>query len=286
MNKILIIAAATLTACSVYEGGEGETFDSSADGSDGAESGGDDGPFNVPGAVAELEDPETDPSVVVGPGDPDAPPLEVRPGDIVTLTLPFTAANSNVVGAGVRFGNSGPITVVPIAGAMGQGSGSMQFDLEIPDSVCDDLAQICHDIKCYEFAVTDAGNVSAANIGQIALACGNCDEPSCQDLLPSCQLDCDAQFVAGGDVPETHEVELGASWGTIDFSYNTASQEDRLLVTYQGLLMFDTGCVGSSGTVPLMYSGTDTKITVEVMPNCAANGSTGTVWDFSVSCPS
>lgn len=272
-----------MTACSVYEGGDGDTdfMSMSADSEDGSGS----QIFDVVGAGVSLDDPEIDPSVVIGMSDPDTPPLEVHPGDRITLSIPFTAANSNVVGAGIRFGDGGPIDVVPISGAQGQNSGTMEFDVVIPDSVCDDLSRICHDIRCYEFAVTDVGNVSAANIGDIALACGGCDEPSCQSLLTSCQLDCDAQFVAGGDAPETHEVELGVSWGTIDFSYDTAAQQDRIVVRYQGLVMFDTGCVGASDTVPLTYSGTETKVVVEVIPNCADPSATGTVWDFSVGCP-
>lgn len=280
-----LIPILLLAACSVYEG---EELDSDID----LESSGepsepppDDGPFDIPGAQSGLYDPATDASVVLSPHDPNSPPLEVHPGDTITVNVPFSAPNQNVIGAGIRFGSSGPISVVPVSGAAGQSSGTMQFDVMIPASICADLGQICHDIKCYEFAVTDIGNVSAANIADIALACGDCDEPSCQDLIASCQLDCDSQFVAGGDTPETHEVELGQASGTVDFSYDTYSQEDRMIVSYEGAVLFDSGCVGQQQTVPVTYSGTSTSITVEVQPNCVDPSQSGTSWEFSVTCP-
>ena len=281
MKRLLLILPFA-ASCSVYEGGDTDGFDGDESSSTAAD---DDNPFDIPAAQSQLDDPPTDPSVQLGPIDPAAPPLEVRPGDTITVNIPFSAPNMNVVGGGIRFGSSGPIAVVPVQGAQGTSSGTMQFDVEIPPDICNNLSQICHDIKCYEFAVTSVGAVSAANIADIALACGNCDEPSCQDLLQSCQLDCDSQFVAGGDVPETNEVELGQSSGMVDFSYDTDFIQDRIIVSYQGVTLFDTGCVGAAGTMPITYNGTSTSITVEVQPNCAGPGATGTSWDFSVSCP-
>ena len=129
---------------------------------------------------------EVDDSVKVLSSDSGAP-LEVIPGSSIKIIVPFEAVNGNVVGVGVQFGDTGVIQVVEVPGAAGQTSGTMEVDVDVPDSVCDNLSQICHDIKCYEFAVTDAGNISKANINSIALKCGNCSEPSCQDLLTSCQ---------------------------------------------------------------------------------------------------
>lgn len=278
----IFLLSVTCIGCSVYEGGDTDSSSPSEGESSGAE---DDGPFSIPGDGAALLDPVVDPSVVLDPVDSAAPVHEVYPGDVFTVSIPFSAQDNNVVGGGIRFGASGPIRVVPVPSALGQPDGTIQFDVTVPPDICNDLSQICHDIKCYEFAVTDAGQVSAANIADLALACGNCDEPSCQDLLPSCQLGCDSSFVAGGDAPEQHDVELGVAWGSFDFSYDTASQEDRIIVRYQGLEMFDTGCVGASGVVTLSYSGVDTFVSVETIPNCADPGASGTVWDFNVGCP-
>ncbi len=131
-----------------------------------------------------LQDPAVDDSIELG-GSAGAGgmPSAVMPGEMVTVSIPFNAPNGNVVAAGIRFGANGPIRTVPVGGAQGQTSGTLQFQMQVPPSVCGDLSQICHDIKCYEFAVTDAGRVSRANINSIAMACGDCDEPSCADLL-------------------------------------------------------------------------------------------------------
>ncbi len=136
-----------------------------------------------------LDDPPTDNSITVGSNASGY--AEARGGDSLNVVLTFDAPNGNVVGGGIRFGPSGPIVVVSIPAAEGQASGTLNFSIQIPSSICNNLSSICHDIKCYEFAVTDIGAVSRANINDVALACGACDEPSCQSLLTSCEVvDC------------------------------------------------------------------------------------------------
>lgn len=94
---------------------------------------------------------------------------------------------------------------------------------------------------------------------------------------------CSATQNAGGDTPDTRTIELGKPAGAFVFSYDTYSQQDEIIVRYQGTTLFDTGCVGASGSPTLHYSGTSTQISVQVIPNCA--GGTGTAWTYSVSCP-
>lgn len=94
---------------------------------------------------------------------------------------------------------------------------------------------------------------------------------------------CSTQQVSGADTPETRVIDLGINHGTFQFFYDTYSQQDRIIVSYQGTVLFDTGCVGASGTQYLTYSGTSTSVTVDVHPNCA--GGTGTAWNFTVYCP-
>lgn len=94
---------------------------------------------------------------------------------------------------------------------------------------------------------------------------------------------CSSTQNAGGDTPDTRTIELGKSAGTFNFTYETYSQQDRILVRYQGNTLFDTGCVGANGTKTLTYSGSATQITVQVIPNCA--GGSGTAWNYSVACP-
>ena len=94
---------------------------------------------------------------------------------------------------------------------------------------------------------------------------------------------CNQQNVSGRDVPETRTIELGRRSGTFTFTYQTYGQPDRMVVSYEGRSLFDTGCVGASGAQNLSYSGNATTITVQVTPNC--RGGSGTAWDFTVSCP-
>jgi hypothetical protein len=58
------------------------------------------------------------------------------------------------------------------------------LNFPVPPEICDGLSEICHDIKCYEFAETDSGTFTAGDVAYLASQCGKCDEPSCQDLLP------------------------------------------------------------------------------------------------------
>ncbi len=93
---------------------------------------------------------------------------------------------------------------------------------------------------------------------------------------------CDARVVPGGNTPETRRIGLGRFSGRFDFWYDTYSQEDRMIVRYEGRTLFDTGCVGATGTRTLAFSGRSSVVEVEVIPNCA--GGFGTAWEFSVSC--
>lgn len=94
---------------------------------------------------------------------------------------------------------------------------------------------------------------------------------------------CNSQQVAGQDAPEVRTIELGQTSGSFVFQFETFSQEDRLVVVYEGSPLFDTGCVGASGSRTLTYSGSSSRVTVAVQPNCA--GGSGTAWNFTVNCP-
>ena len=95
---------------------------------------------------------------------------------------------------------------------------------------------------------------------------------------------CSATQNAGGDTPDTRTIELGKTSGTFVFTYDTYSIKDQILVKYLGSTLFDTGCVGASGSKSITYAGSSTQISVQVNPNCET-GTTGTAWQYSVSCP-
>lgn len=127
---------------------------------------------------------EIDPTVTIDPGVGGTMPINTGNS---TGQITFSAPNGNVVAGGMRFGTSGPVNVVPVSGALGQTAGTLNLPFAVSASTCADLASICHDIKCYEFAVTADGKISQANIRDVALMCGGCDEPSCASLIsPPC----------------------------------------------------------------------------------------------------
>jgi LSD1 subclass zinc finger protein len=138
--------------------------------------------IDLPGNGGTLDNPETDETIELMPSGSGSM-VKAEAGDELSVAVPFNAPNGNVIGAGIRFGDTGPIRTVPVGGAMGSTSGTLRFNAAIPSDICNKLSKVCHDIKCYEFAVTSAGRVSRANITSMAMLCGNCDEPSCKGLV-------------------------------------------------------------------------------------------------------
>ena len=142
---------------------------------------------------------------VAGPGEDDSvdvasnlnsDPLaraQLNPGENLTIQIGFTSPNNPVDAVCVAFGSPQNAFCVPanspgVTTAGDGNQGALGLDVPISAALCGMLSQICHDIRCYEFARTSAGTFSRANINLLAAACGNCDEPSCQSLLgPECQ---------------------------------------------------------------------------------------------------
>jgi hypothetical protein len=101
------------------------------------------------------------------------------------------------------------------------------------------------------------------------------------------KIQCDEVAQSGGDEGATYTVNLGQNSGTFDFSYNHQWIPDRMIVTYEGAVLYDTGCVGTDDVVQtqeITYSGNSEKVTVTVEPNCDGT-TTGTWWTFTVGCP-
>lgn len=93
---------------------------------------------------------------------------------------------------------------------------------------------------------------------------------------------CNSQQVSGANTPETRTIEMGRTSGTFTFEWQMFSVQDRMVVSYEGRTLFDTGCVSGGGTRALTYSGGSSTVTVQVFPACAGGS---TAWDFVVSCP-
>ena len=97
------------------------------------------------------------------------------------------------------------------------------------------------------------------------------------------QSSCNDKQEAGGNAPEVHNINLGQSFGSFVFDYQTYSIKDQIIVSQGGQTIFNSGCVGESGSVSLNLNGFSSTISVRVNPNC--DGTSGTSWNFTVHCP-
>jgi hypothetical protein len=124
--------------------------------------------------------------------------------------------------------------------------------------------------------------------GQIGGPCepGGCPQFSiCRLGTCAARGGCGQRSEAGGDAPESIVVELGATQGTFEFSYETFSVEDEITVSHEGRRLYTTGCVGDSGVERITFMGAASEVRVDVRPNCASPGGGGTSWNFTVGCP-
>jgi len=105
---------------------------------------------------------------------------------------------------------------------------------------------------------------------------------------PPPTIQCNTTHGGGDEVPKTAMVELAQTTGTFQFDYETYTAKDQMIVSYEGTVLFDTGCVGTDGVrsqlISLPPNGTSTQVQVEVRPLCA--GETTTQWSWTVHCPS
>ena len=107
--------------------------------------------------------------------------------------------------------------------------------------------------------------------------------PASQQPAVVRQSRCNDTQKAGGDAPEVHQIDLGATSGVFRFDYQTFDVKDQIIISHGGMTIFNSGCVGESRSVQVQFSGYSTVIEVRVNPNCA--GSTSTAWNFTVHCP-
>lgn len=111
-----------------------------------------------------------------------------------------------------------------------------------------------------------------------------CSGNSCGSTTPvSCSERVEIRRGITSPTTDTFNVNMGKSAGTFEFYHETYPVPDRMIVTYEGKTLFDSGCNGSRGTEYLSYSGSSSSITVTVYSLCSWGNSTN--WDFEVSCP-
>ena len=97
-----------------------------------------------------------------------------------------------------------------------------------------------------------------------------------------CSLNLDS---AGGDEGYDESFSAGNGGYTIELTYETYSQKDRIILYNQlDSIIFDSGCVGTMGEVVanIVIQEGITQIRVVVEPNC--EGGYGTAWYLKIKC--
>ncbi|MBL0708278.1 MAG: hypothetical protein JJW00_04455 [Sulfurimonas sp.] len=98
---------------------------------------------------------------------------------------------------------------------------------------------------------------------------------------------CNKEVQAGALKADAKQIALGKTRGSFIFEYETYSEEDRITIVSENNIIFDSGCVGTRGIkkVKVPFSGGQTFVTVQVLPNCMNSRSTSTQWKYLVNCP-
>jgi hypothetical protein len=139
--------------------------------------------------------------------------------------------------------------------------------------------------RCVEFGDADSVSVSAT------LTDGS-DNQSNELTIDIPQPDgydiCFTQRVVADDAEAsgyTRTIDLRQSSGVFQFDFDTTGDgEDRIMIRYQGELIFDSGCISDQLYEFIEYSGSSTVIEVEVDSfDCSTYGNT--TWEYTVNCP-
>lgn len=130
----------------------------------------------------------TPPAATNNPGDitltSPTDPASVSPGGSGTMSItinqpPGTIASMDV---NVRFGNAGSFINIPVNSSItsqlaGTTGGVLDIPFTLSSSVCNNIADIQHQIQCYESVDIGGGvNVSPATARQMLLACGTASD--------------------------------------------------------------------------------------------------------------
>lgn len=95
--------------------------------------------------------------------------------------------------------------------------------------------------------------------------------------------ECNVTYGSGANEPEQYTIDVKRTTGTLQFSFDTYTVKDRIHIYNGGTKVFDTGCVGSSGSQTLTLNGSSI-FRIVVDPLCDPNES-DTQWSFTLGCP-
>lgn len=172
----------------------------------------------------------------------------LAPGQPIRYQYQYFDPNASVQGIGFRFGLAGPIWMIRLdEGAKGQEDGSLSLDLNYPEasnyvdfigpnaSVCNQMQGRCGTFDLYAFAITlnaatESLERSEPVIVSSAVTCNRgvfeddecapddldclvCTQPSCQDLIASCNTFPYVQTVVETEVED--RLNRGCFTGTI-----------------------------------------------------------------------
>lgn len=89
----------------------------------------------------------------------------------ISMTNAVPGQNTNV---NVKFGSGSSFVSIPVSGStITSSSGTLNVGFSVPSSICDNVADIEHQISCYEqVTLADGSQVSSQTARQMLLACG------------------------------------------------------------------------------------------------------------------
>ncbi|KAI6185004.1 hypothetical protein M3Y97_00657700 [Aphelenchoides bicaudatus] len=190
---------------------------------------------------------------------------------------------------GIRFGASALLHVIPLARAMTPNSG-LSFVGALTDNSRIYQLEVRTGNAMYwkPYLVSNKGTASPAKFNnKLPVACGSqCNANAGSACAKPCSM-CDGQQVAGADTPVAIRYQMDTnSAKNLRFVYETFQVKDRIIVSYDGQTLFDSGCVGTLGQkqAPISYKGNSMEVRVDVEPNC--DGTSQTQWHFTLPCPS
>lgn len=144
-----------------------------------------------------LIDPAIDPQIGI---DSRTRRVVAIPGQSFVIDLTYIAPRGNVLGGGIQFPESDRVQWTLIDSLRDTTSGNIRFAYAVPADICDDVANLCHEIVTKQFAVgtnvtpqTDIDGdgepdgayvVSAPQEVTVVLKCASCESVSCVDALP------------------------------------------------------------------------------------------------------
>ncbi len=131
----------------------------------------------------------------------------------------------------------------------------------------------CNCIQGYEWNATRTGCIVSTNR----------DNPP---VNPEQQKtgDCNIAYRSGANEPEQYTIDVHRTSGSLVFNYDTETIKDRIHVYYGNAKIFDTGCVGATGSQTFALNGYTSVFTIIVDPLCDPTES-NTSWSFTLGCP-